>query len=726
MRRVSHSSVPTPMILASDEAVQARSEIAEFLGRSDDERSTRRASINERLYRSKEVQEALFGLFKGKCAYCEDNRERLDVEHHRPRANASGARKSFPDHYSWLAYEWENLLLVCAACSRRKAARFPLRGGRAALLAEIDQVRAQESPELLDPGYDRPERHLDFTLDGECHARTKRGAATIKILELNRPPLLEGRRAVFQEFAARVRGAGTPDGILDLMAGIENDDPHAGAMLILRYHYAEALANSLDHFRFPFDDTRGVLPRLHASTQMRTLLDAFARLERPRTEAQPSAPSTTAEIQAWQGFSPAIRRVEIHNFKAIKQLEIDFPEKRVESGNAACIMILGENATGKSSILEAMTLALSGTDLTNQLKLRPRDYVRIPASGETASIAPARVTVEFYEGARAELTIAPHGTRFEGTAAPMANIQAYGSRRFFLKGRRRRARSGGIRGMFDPLWVLPHPDLWLRTLNEDQFRQVVRSLRDVLSLTDDRDFLRDPDDGVVITSKDSSEQISIERHSEGYRSLFATAVDIMRGMMGTAPDLSEARGVVLIDEIETHLHPRWKMRIMAALRTALPQVQFIATTHDPLCLRGMENGEVQVLVRDKNQIERLTALPDVKGLRAEQLLTSEFFGLGSTDPETDAKVVRYQDLALKDALTTSEQSEKNRLSEQIRKEIRVGDTMVEQIVVEALQRVEINPLQPLSKIKDRSREDMVQSLLDEIDQLKAAFTQTET
>jgi hypothetical protein len=120
----------------------------------------------------------------------------------------------------------------------------------------------------------------------------------------------------------------------------------------------------------------------------------------------------------------------------------------------------------------------------------------------------------------------------------------------------------------------------------------------------------------------------------------------MRGMVGTAPDLYEARGVVLIDELETHLHPRWKLRVMAALRAALPQVQFIATTHDPLCLRGMDDGEVHVLIRDEDQrIEQLENLPNVRTLRAEQLLTSDFFGLSSTaDPEVEQSLARRADI----------------------------------------------------------------------------------
>ena len=107
-------------------------------------------------------------------------------------------------------------------------------------------------------------------------------------------------------------------------------------------------------------------------------------------------------------------------------------------------------------------------------------------------------------------------------------------------------------------------------------------------------------------------------------------------------NLETAHGVVLVDEIETHLHPRWKMRVMSSLREAFPRIQFIVTTHDPLCVRGMDDGEVIVLVRNElGGIITLADLPDVSGMRSEQLLTSEYFGLSSTiDPDVQLEIAR--------------------------------------------------------------------------------------
>ncbi len=95
---------------------------------------------------------------------------------------------------------------------------------------------------------------------------------------------------------------------------------------------------------------------------------------------------------------------------------------------------------------------------------------------------------------------------------------------------------------------------------------------------------------------------------------------------------------------------RWRMRIVTSLRKAFPRVQFIVSTHDPLCLRGLDNGEVAVLRRtSRGRIYAVPELPSIKGMRVDQLLTSEYFGLSSSmDPEIEAKFNEmYRLLALR-------------------------------------------------------------------------------
>lgn len=187
--------------------------------------------------------------------------------------------------------------------------------------------------------------------------------------------------------------------------------------------------------------------------------------------------------------------------------------------------------------------------------------------------------------------------------------------------------------------------------------------------------------------------------------MLAMVCDIMRRLMerSTNPhyqSLENARAIVLIDEVEAHLHPRWKIQIMGALRKALPKVTFISTCHDPLCVRGMHNGEVVVVHRAKKSlfensteqlahVEQLTDLPDIAQLTVEQLLTSDFFGLGSTDqPLMNLKLGELAGLLSASYNNTPLEPDDQQLVESFKTEINdvlpVGSTEGQRLVQEAV------------------------------------------
>jgi predicted ATP-binding protein involved in virulence len=62
--------------------------------------------------------------------------------------------------------------------------------------------------------------------------------------------------------------------------------------------------------------------------------------------------------------------------------------------------------------------------------------------------------------------------------------------------------------------------------------------------------------------------------------------------------IKETGGVVLIDEIDLHLHPRWQQKILDDLQIIFPQVQFIVTTHAPSVIQSMQNANLMILSDD--------------------------------------------------------------------------------------------------------------------------------
>ncbi|RBH56064.1 hypothetical protein C3F00_017910 [Pseudomonas sp. MWU13-2860] len=248
------------------------------------------------------------------------------------------------------------------------------------------------------------------------------------------------------------------------------------------------------------------------------------------------------------------------------------------------------------------------------------------------------------------------------------------------------------------------------SLKPVEFDSVVRALRDILSIEGEFEVMeRDVENQrcLIVTATAGSRTLCrtpLSLASSGYRSVLAMVCDIIQGLMNRRinpyfESLETAQAVVLIDEVEAHLHPRWKIQIMGALRSALPNVTFIATTHDPLCLRGMREGEVIVMQRVASEdnpdsdwpvmVEQVVRLPNVSQLTIEQLLTSDFFSLTSTDqPDTERELAMFADLLAAreqgQSLSDAQQHAWSRFERDISDALPVGATEVQRLVQEAV------------------------------------------
>lgn len=151
-----------------------------------------------------ELKDYLFESFDDKCAYCEGPRGAVTsgaVEHYRPKTKV----QEDPAHpgYYWLAYDHENYVPVCSECNSKKGSRFPV-ANEAVRARNPGDPLAAEGAEILNP-YREPDVRAQLTFEviwepgtwrsKLIHARpaTPRAAETIKLLGLNRDPLLEAR-----------------------------------------------------------------------------------------------------------------------------------------------------------------------------------------------------------------------------------------------------------------------------------------------------------------------------------------------------------------------------------------------------------------------------------------------------------------------------------------------------------------------------------------------------
>ena len=103
--------------------------------------------------------------------------------------------------------------------------------------------------------------------------------------------------------------------------------------------------------------------------------------------------------------------------------------------------------------------------------------------------------------------------------------------------------------------------------------------------------------------------------------------------------------ILLIDEIENHLHPTWQRRVIPALLEHFPKLQIFATTHSPFVVAGREVGQVHLLNRDENGV--VTATPnkqDVIGWTADEILRTMMGVTDPTDGDTAKAAVELREL----------------------------------------------------------------------------------
>jgi predicted ATP-binding protein involved in virulence len=107
-----------------------------------------------------------------------------------------------------------------------------------------------------------------------------------------------------------------------------------------------------------------------------------------------------------------------------------------------------------------------------------------------------------------------------------------------------------------------------------------------------------------ITLKKVEDILSINQMSDGENNLISMVIDLARRLALANPDssdpLKEGKAIVLIDEIELHLHPDWQRTIIKRLIDTFPKCQFILTTHSPQVLGEVEARCIRYLDRDKN------------------------------------------------------------------------------------------------------------------------------
>ena len=336
-----------------------------------------------------------------------------------------------------------------------------------------------------------------------------------------------------------------------------------------------------------------------------------------------------------------IRRLRIQDIRSISNLEVEVPEPR-----AGWHVILGDNGSGKSSVIRAMALALMGPldaaatrqdwpdwirktarNARVELEVAPEaEFDKWKRTGRRAK-APIRVTLEFRAagGGADSPAVAP---KYAGRYADRT-IWGGGSGWFSASFGPFRRFSGGDKEYDRLFYSNPGLARHLSAFGEDvalgealkwlqglQFKRYENNTDAARLLDRLVNFLRQSQllphgahiqeitSGAVLFSDGAGVPLPVEQLSDGFRSVLSMTFELLRGMVVAYGDAAfldaldteagavHLPGVVAIDEIDAHMHPAWQKRIGDWLVERFPMVQFFVTTHSPIICRSAAKGSI--------------------------------------------------------------------------------------------------------------------------------------
>ncbi|MBL8483487.1 MAG: AAA family ATPase [Rhodocyclaceae bacterium] len=384
-----------------------------------------------------------------------------------------------------------------------------------------------------------------------------------------------------------------------------------------------------------------------------------------------------------------ISKVTLGNVRGFTDLNFDLT--RPGGGFAGWTVFTGDNGSGKSTLLKAIAVGLTGKDTARALQPSFHRWIREGQHEAFVELGLMPVTEDDYfsEGGRVtdkaflarmafrnghkepQIEAAlPSGVSRKNYSTPQRSIWSLDAKGWFSCGYGPFRRVFGASPeatrqmvapsterfvtMFQEAASLAEVDQWLRTLSHrsleaksdarEQMDLILAALRDELmpnQITVDRI----DSDGLWLKDRNGL-QLSWSEMSDGYRAALALLADILRhlinayGVANIADRDDDGKlvfrrsGVVLIDEIDAHLHPEWQREIGFWLKRHFPNIQFLVTTHSPIICQAADPNGLFVLPEpgSGNEPHPLseTEYRKVITSRPDTILLTSAFGLQNT------------------------------------------------------------------------------------------------
>ena len=335
-----------------------------------------------------------------------------------------------------------------------------------------------------------------------------------------------------------------------------------------------------------------------------------------------------------------LNQIKILNYKGIKDMQIRFAP--------GINLLIGDNGVGKTSVLDALSVALGGfftgikgvhapgiwqTDIRFETHRLAGASTTIEYMNPTAVDCEANVDGEIMKWVRARdegplnprtkisnREIAKYAAQISNDANHLLPLIRYVGTSRVINIKRNRASTGqkqlkdrrcGYIGCLDSGFDTEGIKDWCLKMEMAAFHQkntipeyeafkatvssIMKKMSD-LEIAPKISYSRIFED--IVYSERDKEEIPIQYLSAGYQSLLWMSVDLAYRLALLNPgqlDFSLATGVVLIDELDMHLHPKWQWNVLGALEETFPNIQFIIATHSPIIISSCKNGQLIML-----------------------------------------------------------------------------------------------------------------------------------
>ena len=335
-----------------------------------------------------------------------------------------------------------------------------------------------------------------------------------------------------------------------------------------------------------------------------------------------------------------LNQIKILNYKGIKDMQIRFAP--------GINLLIGDNGVGKTSVLDALSVALGGfftgikgvhapgiwqTDIRFETHRLAGASTTIEYMNPTAVDCEANVDGEIMKWVRARdegplnprtkisnREIAKYAAQISNDANHLLPLIRYVGTSRVINIKRNRPSAGqkqlkdrrcGYIGCLDSGFDTEGIKDWCLKMEMAAFHQkntipeyeafkatvssIMKKMSD-LEIAPKISYSRVFED--IVYSERDKEEIPIQYLSAGYQSLLWMSVDLAYRLALLNPgqlDFSLATGVVLIDELDMHLHPKWQWNVLGALEETFPNIQFIIATHSPIIISSCKNGQLIML-----------------------------------------------------------------------------------------------------------------------------------